>query len=129
MKDKKRACIAVLFHQILPLINFAKFEFFQKEFFYFLILYERGKGKMSFKALKNQCLIVYCLLLDNLNEVLIDFIVVDCSQCTHLASLSFALKDNTSHTSSLWPSPLMFSSLRSVRELKSLLSFRSRFSI
>ena len=81
---------------------------------------------MCFQAFEDESLIVDSLSLNDLYEIFIDLIVIDGPQCTHFSCLSFTLNHKMECTSSSGISFLTFSNLRSVRELRSRLSLRSR---
>lgn len=54
---------------------------------------------MGLQTFQNKSLVIDGLFLNNLYEILIYFVVVDGSQCTHFSSFSFALKDKMINTS------------------------------
>ena len=88
-----------MLHKILSFIDLAESEFFKKKVFDFFILNEGGEGEMVFEALEDKILVVDAFLLNNLKEILIDLIVIDCSESTYLAGLPFTL-NGTKRTSS-----------------------------
>lgn len=128
MKDKKRTRRRILFHEVLSFVDFAKSKFLQEKFFDLFILYERREGKMRLETLKNECFIIDCFFLYYFSEIFIDLIIIHNPQCSHLSRLSFSLHEIW-FTSSSWGSVLTLSSLRSISELNSLLSFLSWLSI
>ena len=50
MQYEKRTSHAVLFHQVLTLQNFAKFEFFKKKLSQLFIFNQVSESKVSFKT-------------------------------------------------------------------------------
>lgn len=83
---------------------------------------------MRLEALEDESLVIGGLLLNYLHEVLIDFVVVDGPEGSHLSSFTLAL-NLAVRTSSKGVSFLTFSSFKSMSELSSLLSFLSKLSI
>jgi hypothetical protein len=80
------------------------------------------------QAVEDQGFVTLCFFLDYLCKIFIYFCIIGCPKCCYFACLAFSL-NRMYDTSYKGVSVLTFSSLRSMRELTSLISFLSSVSM